>query len=185
MRSTRFSWELYFRSSTSFEIEGFLLPKQFAKFAQPPKKASCRLASQNSISKKRSLIVPSIGGWSHSNRGVFCGKNWDILVLGGCKINLMVAAVASFLTYPVSCSVRLVGCDRSLRLQRSSAWPFPQCQTRKPWWRHGMDLGPPKSTNFRMVGNHTRRQPRAFGIFREGNRETRSAETGHHCLIYG
>lgn len=42
-------------------------------------------------------------------------KKLDILVLGGCKINLVVAAVASFLTYPVSCSVWLVGCDRSLQ----------------------------------------------------------------------
>lgn len=185
MRSTRFSWELYFRSSTSFEIEGFLLPKQFAKFAQPPKKASCRLASQNSISKKRSLIVPSIGGWSHSNRGVFCGKKLDILVLGGCKINLVVAAVASFLTYPVSCSVWLVGCDRSLRLQRSSAWPFSPMSNEEAMVeaRHGP--GTPQIHEFSNGWKSYRRQPRAFGIFREGNRETRSAETGHHCLIYG
>ena len=41
MRNTRFSWELYFRSSTSFEIEGFLWPN------------NCRVESPESDSHHR------------------------------------------------------------------------------------------------------------------------------------
>ena len=112
--------------------------------------------------------------------GVFCGKHLDILVFGGCKINLVVVAVASFLTYPVSCCVWLVGCDRSLQAAFISVAVSPMSnEEAMVEARHGPGTPQIECSNGwksfpsikkwlfffdfqRIIIN--RRQPRAFGI---------------------
>ena len=107
-----------------------MLPKQFAKFAQPPsrKRPSQTRITELHFQKRKRHCAKHWRMVSIQIIGVFCGKKWGHFSVRWLQ-NIIaavaaVAAVASFLTYPVSCNVWLVGCDRSLRLQRSSAWPF-------------------------------------------------------------
>ena len=75
-----------------FRNRRIFVAKAICKVFTTAESAPCRLASQNSISKKESLIVPSIGGWSHSNhRGVLWktfghfSVRWLQNKLGGCR----------------------------------------------------------------------------------------------------